>query len=538
MAKTSKELKLVALDKINAGRLSWAGQNDVSFERGLHHKFDQQLLDGVELYESKYQRLVEGYKGYLDEIHGKIKNFNISKSELKDDLLSMKGKVIRMADKYWALKWEIEGRRLDIFKRKPVGTIYYIDLDGGNDGNDGLSIGQAWLTLEKYTSVTARSPGDIAKVRANTTQTKTDADIVLDEDGSVDERIEIRGCSSSDDPWGDGSDVRPILTFDDNEYRIYPSLDHFWKISRLIVKKSSHTNGNIYSYGCKGWHYIDCDFMDCSGGIGYGVHLGQINRGMLFENCLFKNNRRYNFLTVNSHAKLKNCTFDPGTINTWYGVGFENSSRVELIDCDIGQDNPHQYYDIVAAIGSITKLRNCKIGDAGILMQNGIAVVYEEDADGVYGAHKATYYHGIVTKDTGITRSGGASSSAKMEPNSDCGINLPLTLNDNSLVDSAFKVWLSSGVEKTITVYIRSLGAWGTYPTNTELYIEANYLSSGVSAARTEIKSTQVLSDETTWVAFTITLTPQQTGFVYLDVYLKKYQSGKGCYVDVKPEVI
>jgi hypothetical protein len=495
-----------------------------SKHRGLHIKFKEQLDWLKDFYPEKISRL----KTYLDDmIAGHVPS-------IEEEILFIQKKIKRLSGKYETTLNEIKGRKLGHFKKRPEhGTLYYIDLDGGNDGNDGLSIGQAWLTLEKYTTVTARSAGDIAKVRANTTQTKTDADIVLDEDGSVDERIEIRGCSSSDDPWGDGSDVRPILTFDDNEYRIYPSHDHFWKISRLIVKKSGHTNGNIYSYSCRGWHYIDCDFMDCSGTIGYGVQLGQINREMLFENCLFKNNRRFNFLTVNSHAKLKNCTFDPGTINTWYGVGFENSSRVELIDCNIGQDNPHQYYDIMAAIGSITKLRNCKIGDAGILMQNGVAVVYEEDADGVYGAHKVTYYHGIVTKDTSV-KTGNADFSCKFEPNSDCGANRFLTLNNESLIEYPFNILCTAGVEKMVTIKIRSLGAWGIYPTNTELYVEFNYLSNGASAARTKIASTQVLSHATDWVSFTVTFTPLQTGIAYGTVYLKKYEASKGCYVNME----
>jgi hypothetical protein len=101
----------------------------------------------------------------------------------------------------------------DIGEYKMHGTVYYIDLTNGDDANDGLEANDdhSWLTIAKYTSVTVRTAGDIAKVRANTTQV-IGANVIFDEDGTTDALISIIGCDSVvNDPWGDASDVRPIF---------------------------------------------------------------------------------------------------------------------------------------------------------------------------------------------------------------------------------------------------------------------------------------------------------------------------------------
>ena len=47
----------------------------------------------------------------------------------------------------------------------------FIDLDSGNDGNTGVDKDNAWLTLDKYTTVTSLFAGDKASVRRGTSQT-------------------------------------------------------------------------------------------------------------------------------------------------------------------------------------------------------------------------------------------------------------------------------------------------------------------------------------------------------------------------------
>ena len=100
-----------------------------------------------------------------------------------------------------------------------------------------------------------------------------------------------------------------------------------------------------------------------------------------------------------------------------------------------------------------------------------------------------------------------------------------------------FKIWTAAALT-TITIYIRSLGTWGVYPIASELYLEASYLDHAVNATRTTVVSNDVLNHASNWIAFDVTFTPLQAGWVYLNVYLKKYEdAGDGCYVDIKPVV-
>ena len=78
---------------------------------------------------------------------------------------------------------------------------------------------------------------------------------------------------------------------------------------------------------------------------------------------------------------------------------------------------------------------------------------------------------------------------------------------------------------------------WTAYPTNSQLYLEASYLNHAANATRSTILSNDVLSDETTWVAFDVTFTPLQAGWAYIKVNLGKYEASKGCYVDIKPVI-
>lgn len=523
MALTSAELNQWVQDKIKTGRLAWTEQNDVSFWRGLHHKYDYQLLAVIEQYKDKYQRLVERYKEYLDDIQGKITNFDISQADLKDELLSLKDKVIRLADKYWAVKWEIEGRRLDIFKRKPVGTVYYIDLDGGNDGNDGLSTGNAWLTIEKYTTVTVRSAGDIAYVRANTDETVGAADIILDEDGTQDSFISIIGCDSvTNDPWSDGSDVKPIIDFNAGAYSVRMDNDDFWYFERLVITGSGD-NGfeqarTIFS------KFKSCEFTDNVVGVS-----SFLRSEVFYEGCIFSDNTTTGIDMQAGIVQLDECTFDGGAGGQTYGIRSWYGGFIEANNCDFGQANAHGSNDIYVSYNARVKLRDCRHNNSFYFSQGGM--IFEEDADGVYDAGKMQAFRGTVTKQASpIT--GNATQSYKMEPSAYCGLYNSLGLHADSLIDSTFIIEGTASEEITITIKMQAEDAWATYPTNTQLYIEASYYDSAVDAGRSTVKSTQVISAEDTWTDFSVTLTPLRDGPIYVNVYLKKYEAGKSVTVN------
>jgi hypothetical protein len=82
------------------------------------------------------------------------------------------------------------------------------------------------------------------------------------------------------------------------------------------------------------------------------------------------------------------------------------------------------------------------------------------------------------------------------------------------------------------SVYIRGFG-WTAWPTAAQLYVEAEYVSNATTFARTTVTSTAVLTDNTTWVQFTIpAFTPAAAGHVRYRAWLKKYEASSGVYVD------
>ena len=78
-------------------------------------------------------------------------------------------------------------------------TQYYIDFDAGSDSADGLSIGNAWLTLAKYMNAT-RTAGDIATVRRGTSETVS-SDINPLSRGNTNDPIVAE--ADFDDSWAD-----------------------------------------------------------------------------------------------------------------------------------------------------------------------------------------------------------------------------------------------------------------------------------------------------------------------------------------------
>ena len=410
-------------------------------------------------------------------------------------------------------------------------TVTLADAIAGMTAGDTYYILDAWLTLEQYTTTTVRTAGDIAYVRANTTETVGANDIIFDENGTVDAYISIVGCDSViNDPWVDSSDVRPIIDFGDQQYQFNITSDDFWKLESLDIIQSADINGNIYANSTAGIYLLNCIIRDNSSATAYkkfGVYYID-SRNFKMEDCALLDNLYSNTKLNYSSGIFDNCTFNGGVTTTTNGIN-SNASTIVVKNCSFGLTTAHGDYDIRPSNSSFIQFINCA-STKYIYSKDG-SVVFIEDNNQVKGANSVYTYNGIITKSTGVVRSGGASSSALMQPDADCGLYAPLSISPFNEHD--FSIY-ASATETTVTIYIRSYGAWAAYPTNAELYIGASYLDHGSDATRTLINSTAVLDDETTWRPFTITFTPLQAGFVYLKVYLKKYEASKGCYVDMK----
>jgi len=395
---------------------------------------------------------------------------------------------------------------------------------------DGTSTSTPFVHLNQFTTDTARSAGDILKVRANQTHLYAGIDIVFDEDGNVNNMIEIRGCSSTDDPWGDGSDVRPIIGFGDTSYQLNLYTDNFWKFRRLECIESTDSYGILRLNHVHNAIIDSCVFRDASQ---RGVRL-DYSGNLLFQDCSFYNNTSYNFYASSLSFRCVGCAFDGGAAATNYGIYIYYPSSGELIDCTFGASSAHDISDIHFYYPA-TRIhaRNCSFAGSISFSARG-AFLRSEDHGQTKGAHKTFYFNGTIEKDTSVVRSGGASSSAKMTPNSYCGLYYPLTIADD-FCSGDFRLWLPAS-EKTVTIYIRTFG-YTTLPTADELYIEASYLDQASGGHRATVQSTQTVSANDTWTAFSVTFTPSQEGWVYVTVYLKKYESNSGVYVDIKPVI-
>ncbi|RLC82261.1 MAG: hypothetical protein DRI61_02670 [Chloroflexi bacterium] len=397
---------------------------------------------------------------------------------------------------------------------------------------DGTATTTPFVHLNQYTTDTARSPGDVLKVRANQTHLYAGIDIVFDEGGNADNMIEIRGCSSTDDPWGDGSDVKPIIGFGDTAYQLYLYSDDFWKMSRLELIESSSSYGIVRVRYSHNSFFNNCIFRDASSIGVYLIYSGNT----LFQDCSFYSNSVRNLYSDGSRFKCEGCAFDGGAATTDYGIDILGSFG-ELITCSFGASSSHDIHDIFFSnAGARIFARNCSF--AGTISFSTSyaqgAILRSEDHNQTKGAHQTLYFNGTIEKDTSVVRSGGASSSAKMTPNSNCGLYYPLTIADDFCAGD-FKLWLPAE-QKTVTIYLRTFG-YTTFPTADELYIEASYLDEATGGHRATVKSTQTVSANDTWTAFSVTFTPAQEGWVYVTVYLKKYEADSGVYVDIKPVI-
>jgi len=562
---------------------------------GLEHKQDEQLQALVKFYPVKISRVVNSVF-IPDPLLSPAEN----RRQQQEFERYKKLKLGRLESKLAAVLKELELREEGIVKREPIGTTYYLDFDGAtgnltgtwtftngsttvsgsggaatselvagdyvrvsngsewykvtsvtNDNSfeitpafqqatvtdaadstkynnyDGTSTSTPFVHLNQYTTDTARSAGDILKVRANQTHLYAGIDIGFDEDGNANNMIEIRGCSSTDDPWGDGSDVKPIIGFGNTAYQLALSNNDFWKFTRLECIESTDFYGIFQVYSSFDVTFESCIFRDA----GRRGLFSCCSTLIFIQDCSFYNNTYYNLELEKSRSKCLNCAFNGGAASTDNGINLSYSIG-ELINCTFGSSSTHDISDIKINYLSRIYARSCSF--TGSISLSPDSFLRSEDHGQTKGAHRTYYNNGTIEKDTSVVRSGGASSSAKMSPNSSCGLYYPLTIADD-FCSGDFKLWLPAE-EKTVTIYMRTFG-YTSLPISDELYIEASYLDEATGGHRATVQSTQTVSANDIWTPFSVTFTPAQEGWVYIAVYLKKYESNSGVYVDIKPVV-
>jgi hypothetical protein len=535
----------------NWARAPYASLKDTDWEgkiaqRGVDHKRDKALAEALPMYLGKIQKLSQAYnqvaaerqnlQASLDKII-EAKSLSQSLLPLSDQETALLAKLDRIREKVALIAKEQELRAAGVVRTDLHDTVYYIDLSGGSgdDGHTGLSTAQAWLTIEKYTSVTVRTPGDIAWVRANTTEIPAGI-IDFDESGTVAARIEIRGCSAAagEDPWGDLSNVKPIINFNATTNKVRGLLDSLWRLYRLDVTNNSGGTELVGLNQSHSWIVDTCDIHLSTGAAGTGLYFYN-SAGGVATNCTFYSNVGANINMFNSTVTLIGCVLNGG-VGTVSLIGVAAGGIVYMQNCTFGVTTHHTTASISMQYNSAVSCLNCLFSDGAEV--SGIAVVghagtwvRSEDHNQVKGASKAWYYNGIVIRDTAVPID--ALDSVNLAPNANCGLNTPFTESSRPL-QGDYQIWCPAAAT-TITIKAREKAAWAADPTATEFYFRASYLSAAPTAAtRSVVDSAQTLAGVAE-VSFTMTFVPAQAGWVYITANLKKYEAGKSVNISVKP---
>jgi len=515
---------------------NWRARDIELHYRSLNVKHDWQLKWLETFYPNKIERLIKQY----DEMSRGL--LGVPTDQLEEALGGIEAKIRRLSEKLRATRLEIIGRKEHQLIRNPIGTTYYIDFTDGNDENDGLGIETAWKTLEKYTTVTARTPGDIVKIRAATTEIPV-GDIVFDEDGTLLNPIKIKGCSISDDPWGDESDVRPIVDFNSKAYCMYFSVANGWDVEHMDVKGSTinswSASGNISITNTVAWHGKDLRLYD---GTGAGLFIFRTSFAVLEDSELYNNTFAGVRLEMFSTPQVFRCKFNGGA-NQDVGIAIYGAA-VYCEECEFGQTTPHITSDIGGVDGEGV-FKACKFNKFNFWIYSSlgsnIAFLFWEDCIGTPSLCGAKLHDQFfVLKDTATLPQGKTGYSLKMywanSTYAGLGIRPGLSLaNPNHYYP--IRLWKAAG-SYTIKIKVRATEAWTTYPTADELYLAARYYDEANTYSVATAKSTQVISDGSTWVDFEVSITTGREGAIYLDVILDKYESGnKGVYVYPVPDV-
>ena len=405
---------------------------------------------------------------------------------------------------------------------------------------DTFYIIRAWKTIAKYTTTTVRTTDDILYVRANQTHNYGSAGgIAFDESGDGDTWIKIIGCDTvTNNPWGDASNTKPILDFQDGNNYLSFSADRFWWLERLHITQSAYSSGAVILSGVTAGtsaKFVNCDFSDSGASNAELITIAQ-QSWCILEGCTFVDG--WSSTIANSGSlQAYNCQFNGGTTHQ-SSYAIYNSGYAYFQDCSFGDSSTFGTAVTYRGSGCIY-MRNCTYtGTLSGYTAGQVGELYMEDADGTFEAQLAGLLTGEITRGTAEARSGGADSYARMGPKSNCTLLNPLVLGRTECGFSG--LWLTGDEEHTVTVYARVQSAWGIALLASEAYLKASYLDSDSDCGRTFIQSTQQISNDLdgdygTWTAFSVTFTPQRTGWVYLWFCLAEYEAGKGIDVDIKP---
>lgn len=393
------------------------------------------------------------------------------------------------------------------FQQATITDIASSTLKNAGDG----SSSNPFCHLNQYTTNTTRTPGDILYIQTGEYHTYSGITINHDEDGNSNNLLTV---TSSD--WNSTTNItKPTIDFNDTTSYSYLGYDGYWQYDNCEFLGGSYSQ---YVNNQTTKNFFKNSIFRSSTIYGFRAS----GRGIcVIENCEFYDNTTYNaYFTQDSY--IYDSTFNGGSVSgTTHGI-YCTQGVVNIINTTFGQTTPHSSNDIYVANNGKVVLVNSLFNESKVYIYSLGAYVKSYDHQQIRKNYWEKQYHGIIQSETVETRIGGGDTSIKVTPNFNIGTNNPLKV----LEWNEFDVPVSA---QTRSVYIKSKGIATTFPTNTQLWLEAEYLD---TTSSTIIKSTESLSIDNTWVSFSVTFTPAQIGRVIYRVYLAYYEGAEAYYID------
>lgn len=396
---------------------------------------------------------------------------------------------------------------------------------------DTFYILKAWQTLQQ--AMTNLAAGDTAWVRANQTHSLS-ADLTGGGSGAYNNVITLAGCDSTDDPWGDASDVEPIIDFQDGEFQVYLN-KHYWRFKNLEIIQSVDANGAIRCFNSRMTWFENCTIRDNGNSIGdSGI---RVDSAVIFvKNCTFYTNYGYSIYLSTGTAYIEGCTFNGGAApSTDIGLYLLYSSQAYIKDSTFGVTTDHDTADIslYSFSGPLVLGRNVILDSAtekaGIYPGHSMRI---EDDEQTHLAFRGWFFTGTLERSAVVERSGAGGTAWSMlgEPNSNCGSEQPLYIIGDWL--RGIPIYLD-GTSQTITVYAYAT-SWVALPSVSEFVVEIEHYEGAADWDIDVTADTFAANDQ--WESFAITLTPGAAGPAYLRIYLKDYEDEtEKIYVDPTP---
>ena len=418
-------------------------------------------------------------------------------------------------------------------------TIVLTAAIAGQTTGDTYYIISAWKTIAAYTnSARTAGGGDTGYLRANQTWTLA-ADIDFLTDGGIDAYHNLVGCddtASGVDPWVDNSDIKPIVTFAGVDKHFNVNADYFWNFDNIQI-----TGGTQMCFQVGSSNFVKFENCIFHGAGIWGLTLTYTE--FLVENCSFYDNTTYSISTNHCNGMIKNSTFNGGAGGTSYAI-LSTGDVCYLDNCTFGVTTAHATKDLYVNDSNGIYARNCTWTSSPVFTFPNTAYgggLYSEDDDATFESHVTDFYMGKITRATATPRGGGADSYAVMVPNANCGVVAPLRLGNK--MSGFSRVWCTKDVEINVAVYARVGTAWDGALTAAQCYAKFSYLSNAATAARTEVQSTETISNVADWTTGVKTftsgnITPLQTGWVYIWFYVAHWEdAAEEVWVDIKPVI-